>query len=204
MKKVFSGIAWVLGVAVISLVLSGLTFAAETKAESKEKPGATVTQETKLTADVVKIDHKKRIAVLAGPDGNTLEIHVKPDIKNLDRVKVGDKLNITYTQTVSIHVRSAKEGTSTQAASASTENKVNEGGMPGRTEVNKLEFIAKVISLDQKKRLVTLKGPEGNEQTYEVDKSVKKLKNVKVGDEVVVNITETTAGIVEAVEQTKK
>ena len=43
---------------------------------------------------------------------------------------------------------------------------------------------AKVQAIDHTKREVTLKGPLGNVITFTVDKRVKRLKEVKVGDEV--------------------
>src|SRR5437870_5712033 len=43
---------------------------------------------------------------------------------------------------------------------------------------------AKVLAIDQEKREVTLKGPLGNEVTFVVDQRVKRLNEVKVGDEV--------------------
>lgn len=50
---------------------------------------------------------------------------------------------------------------------------------------------AMVTHIDQKKRLVTLKGPQGNEQTIEVGPEVKNLAQVKKGDTVTVNYLES-------------
>ena len=63
--------------------------------------------------------------------------------------------------------------------------------------VNTSEITAKVEAIDYKKRTVTLKGPEGNVRTFTVDKSVKKFSNVKVGDELVVRVTDALAIVVE-------
>ncbi|MGO9689996.1 MAG: hypothetical protein ACLP2X_15830 [Syntrophobacteraceae bacterium] len=43
------------------------------------------------------------------------------------------------------------------------------------------------------KRTVTLKGPEGKIRTYKVGKEVKKFKQVKKGDQVVLRVTEALA-----------
>lgn len=50
---------------------------------------------------------------------------------------------------------------------------------------------AVVTNIDQKKRLVTLKGPEGNENTIEVGPEAVNLPQVKKGDTVTVTYTET-------------
>jgi len=180
------------------MVWTPITFAAETTGESLEKPAGSVSENTTMTATVKSLDVKKRKMVLADENGNTMVVNVKPDVKNLDRLKVGDKVRMDYTQVVSLQVRSAQSGPS---ASASTSTQVDPGAMPNKTFINQSEFVAKVISIDQKKRLVTLLGPSGGEETYEISKQAKRLKNVKTGDEVVVKIVETLAISAEAVEK---
>lgn len=54
-----------------------------------------------------------------------------------------------------------------------------------------IQATAVVTYIDQKKRLVTLKGPQGNEQTIEVGPEVKNLAQVKKGDTVTVNYLES-------------
>jgi hypothetical protein len=56
---------------------------------------------------------------------------------------------------------------------------------------NTLEARASVTQLDLATRVMTLRGPAGNEFTFEVDPAVRNLPQVKVGDEVVVRYYET-------------
>jgi DNA-binding beta-propeller fold protein YncE len=56
-----------------------------------------------------------------------------------------------------------------------------------------ISITATVENIDLKHRLVTLKGPEGNEVTIHVDKRVKNLPQVKKGDQVVVDYLESIA-----------
>ena len=56
---------------------------------------------------------------------------------------------------------------------------------------NTLEARATVTQLDLATRLMTLRGPAGNEFTFEVDQAVRNLPQVKVGDDVVVRYFET-------------
>jgi hypothetical protein len=53
-----------------------------------------------------------------------------------------------------------------------------------RADVILVSITAKVESMDLDKREVTVKGPLGNSVTLEVDKRVKRLGEVKVGDEI--------------------
>ncbi len=55
---------------------------------------------------------------------------------------------------------------------------------------NTLEARASVTQLDLATRVMTLRGPAGNEFTFEVDPAVRNLPQVKVGDEVVVRYYE--------------
>jgi hypothetical protein len=52
--------------------------------------------------------------------------------------------------------------------------------------------LANVEAVDQKKKIVTLKGPEGKVVDVKV-RDAKVLKDVKVGDQVAANITESVA-----------
>ncbi len=72
--------------------------------EGKKPSGVAVATDV-LTATVVKIDAKKRTATLKGPDGNTHDINVAPDVQNLEKVKKGDKVMVKMTRTLAIEVR---------------------------------------------------------------------------------------------------
>src|SRR5215471_7889887 len=52
----------------------------------------------------------------------------------------------------------------------------------GRQEARLISITSKVEAIDLPNREVTLKGPLGNSETYVIDKSVKRLDEVKVGD----------------------
>ena len=59
--------------------------------------------------------------------------------------------------------------------------------------MNTVTVTALVTAVDQANRIVTLKGPEGNEFSVVVDQSVKNLPQVKVGDMLVVKYLEAVA-----------
>jgi hypothetical protein len=66
-------------------------------------------------------------------------------------------------------------------------------GEKGAEDILTATVTAKVRKLDQKSRMITLKGPEGNEVTFKVSDAVKRLKEVKVGDDVVVEYIQSIA-----------
>jgi hypothetical protein len=73
-----------------------------------EMPGGMAAQQSTVTATVMAIDKKKGTITLKGPDGKTV-IAKAEDPKNLDKVKVGDELLITYTEALAISVEKAKK-----------------------------------------------------------------------------------------------
>lgn len=76
------------------------------RANPGEKPAAAAADAVTVTAKIVKIDKKTKRVTLKGPEGNTAVVAVK-DPARLERVKVGDLVEITYTQALAISVEAA-------------------------------------------------------------------------------------------------
>jgi len=75
-------------------------------AEPGQKPGAVGGRVMTLVADIVKIDRKHQQVTLKGAKGKTLTVDVeRPEV--FDKIKVGDRVEITYTEAVGIDVRAA-------------------------------------------------------------------------------------------------
>ena len=68
-----------------------------------EKPAGVVAQQTMLTVTITAIDPSVPSVTLKGPKGNTRTIKVK-DPQKLQGVKVGDVVDITYTEAVAVKV----------------------------------------------------------------------------------------------------
>jgi Cu/Ag efflux protein CusF len=74
-----------------------------------ETPAGVIGQQVTVTATIVGIDKKAHTATIKGPEGNTVTVKAR-DPKNLDRVKVGDNVEITYTEALAISIdKSAKK-----------------------------------------------------------------------------------------------
>jgi len=82
----------------------------ETVARAKpgEKPAGVVAKQVTVTATVEKIDKKKMIATLKGPEGKVVDVKVQ-NPKNLENVNVGDQVVITYTEAVAVSVEKPKK-----------------------------------------------------------------------------------------------
>lgn len=156
-----------------------------------DKPGVVVADVVVITATVEAVDKDKRTVTLKGPKGRTVVLKVGPDAKNFDQIKVGDKVKGKFLDAVALFVR--KSGAPPDAAEMQAVSVSPRGQKPMVMAVDTVEITAKVEKIDYTKRLVTLKGPDGQMKTIKVDSRVKRLGEVKVGDEIVLRHTEAVA-----------
>jgi Cu/Ag efflux protein CusF len=159
------------------------------------KPSVTKSMLIQATATVQAIDLAKRKVTLKGEGGEIFDITVGKEVKNLPQVKVGDLVVVKYYESIAVNVMKAGEapkGTSTMAMG----KRAKPGQMPSGMIGKQVTVTANVTAIDQKKQEVTLKGPEGKTVQVHV-KDPKNLKNVQVGDDVVITYTEALAISVE-------
>jgi len=72
------------------------------------RPAGVVGTETSVNATITGIDKKAKTATLKGEDGKSVTVTPR-DPKNLEKVKVGDRLVITYTDAVAVKVEKAEK-----------------------------------------------------------------------------------------------
>ena len=118
-------------------------------------------------------------------------IKAGPEVKNFDQIHVGDVLTARYLESVALVVRKADAGPS--ANESRTVEVAPKGHKPAARIAETKEVTATVEAIDYATRTVTLRGPEGNARTIKVDPSVKRLNDVKKGDQVVARYTEGLA-----------
>jgi hypothetical protein len=163
-----------------------------TTADVTTAPGKVgASQTTKMTATVVLIDLASRDLVLIDSQGKMHKVNVSDQARNLDQVKVGDKVTAEYTEAISLQLR--KRGTAGPPASAETAMIRSPKGMkPGGAVGRKVTAFATVMAVNPKTQLVTLRGPLGNEYDLQVLDPAQ-LKAVTKADEVEVVYTEALA-----------
>jgi hypothetical protein len=82
------------------------TTSASQSAQPGSKPAAVMAQQTTVTVKITAIDTQAPTVTFMGPKGNKETIKVR-DPKNLNGVKVGDMVDITYTESLAIKVDEA-------------------------------------------------------------------------------------------------
>lgn len=144
-----------------------------------------------VVGEITAVDAANRIVSIKGPKGNVSDMLVDERVRNLEQVKVGDRVRLTYRVGVALALLKGGDGIrekiETESASRSAP-----GAKPGGTLVKTTTVIANVEAVNQKRKIVTLKGPEGKVVDVQV-KDPQVLKDVKVGDQVGARITESVA-----------
>ena len=174
---------------ILFLLMTCMSAAAmDKKAETADTPAVVAADLGEITATVQAVDYNNQTITLKGPNGNVATVDVHSRVKNLDKVKVGDKVRIKFYKSVVVYV--ARTDRKPEAIGAVKMGVAPHGDMPGIESVDVMEVIAKVDSVDHKKGTITLTGPRGNRHTLKVDKKAKYFNDIKKGDDVVVRATE--------------
>jgi hypothetical protein len=162
-------------------------------AEVTTAPGKVGASRTyKVTATVVSIDLGSRDLVLIDSKGKMHQVNVSDQARNLDQVKIGDKVNAEYTEAISLQLKKRGTGDASPASVQETMVRSPKGAKPAGAVGRKMTALATVVAVDPKKQFVTLRGPQGNEFDVEV-LDPEQLKAVTKGDEVEVVYTEALA-----------
>jgi len=90
------------------LLVGGMTtFSAAQQKESganDAKPGKVVVEVVKLTGTVKAVDPQNKTVTVEGSGGRTVTVNAE-NARNLDQVKVGDKVNLRYTEELALFVQ---------------------------------------------------------------------------------------------------
>ena len=138
------------------------------------------------TAVVESINASERTVVLRHPDGSRTTYECGPDVINFGQIKVGDQVTATVGEELAIVLtkRSVHPGASQTSAIV----RAPLGAKPAGKIVNTTTFTAKVVSVDQVQRQVTLQTMDGRNKTVKVGPDIN-LANVQPGDNVGVQLT---------------
>ncbi len=194
------------GTSTIALAISAIMISTTPLAARAQTPTVDVTSApgkvrasgtVKMTATVLSIDMGSRDVLLMDSQGKLHTVNVSDQARNLDQVRVGDKVTAEYTEAISLQLkkRGAAGGPPVSAEEAMV--RTPKGAKPGAAVGRKVSAIATVTAVNSKEQFVTLRGPLGNEYDVQVLDPAQ-LKAVKKGDEVEVVYTEALAISVES------
>jgi len=155
----------------------------------------------KIVATVKALDLAKREITLQEAHGKSETFKVLPDVRNLDKVNVGDRVVIKYTQGLVMQMQAPGEAPVAPEAAVSAE-RAAPGSTPAAGMAASVRATVTIRDIDMKNRMVTLEGPEGN--LYRVKAGPKvHLEKAKVGDKLDATYTESVAVAVEPASKAK-
>jgi hypothetical protein len=209
MQTPFTMIAGVLAFAFSSLIIAPC----EAQPIELDADAAELVQ---VTARVDAIDKKKRLVTITGPLGHTVVVRAGPEVKNLDRVKAGDDIVVSYYEEVAVIVRkydgppktdgqgfvqAEEEGMDLDPPTVEVDEAAAvapQGAKPGAAAAETVTVTTTVEAVDYNNRVVTLKGPNGTVRKVRVGSAVQNLNEIKPGDTVTLQVTEAVAVNVQA------
>jgi len=160
-----------------------------------ERPSFSASQTIMVSAVVEEINHETRVVTVRKADGEAITFTASDEARNLDQVDVGDMLLAEYEETVSIQVL-ANDGLEPEAAAVDAMARTKEGEMPGFAAMEATVVTATVEEINIEANTFKLKGPDGAVNEY-VARNPENLKRSKVGDLVVITVTQAVAIVVE-------
>jgi hypothetical protein len=129
----------------------------------------------KEPAIVRSVDQSNRtIAVQAVDAGTTTTYKIGPQVEHFDRVKVGDKVQPAVTEELTIYA-------------------LRDGQLPdAHGAAQTIAADAKVLKVDRSYRLLTVRYPNGRDETFKVGLEVR-LDEMEAGDSVVIRPIEAVS-----------
>ena len=161
-------------------------------AEEPAKPVVS-SQFQKVEATVEAINPTTREVSLRGPRG-PLTVAVSPDVKNFDKVHVGDKVVVSYYEGIAAQM--AKDGTTVKEPAVSTFAYPAQGGAkPGGGAGASVTTTVTIEDVDKGTNTVAFKRQDGSVHIIEVKSPnmQKFIRTLKRGDSVEVTYTESVA-----------
>lgn len=158
------------------LTASGLVFALSFPSWAQVTQSQTIT----LSGTVETIDQSRRTLNIKKTDGSFETVEVPASAKRFDELKVGDRVTVTYNNTVSARLKPPGEAEVDTGRQTST---MGQEARPGGATAVQRTMTATVSAIDKGSSTISVVGPNGWKYSRRVvDPTV--LDKVKVGDKV--------------------
>jgi Cu/Ag efflux protein CusF len=153
-----------------------------------------------ITATVERIEPKQRLVELRKGD-EVKTIQVPAEVRNFEKIKVGDEVAVTYYEGLAAEFKKKGESTTVGVLDATTGTaRMPQGAArPGAAVANKVKTTVVIEGVDSDTHSVTFTGPSGLTRTVDVvdPKAQKFIAGLKKGDEVELTYVEALAVTVE-------
>jgi hypothetical protein len=146
------------------------------------------------SAVVTAIDTPARRLSVTTDDGSRAEVMLDPTVKNIDRIRIGDRVVVSYYQGVAAEVRKSGE-TPRQTEQTGFEATSRAGEQPGASVGTQLRTTVTVVAVDREDNTITVRSPDGRTRTLNVVRAEGQqfIAGLRAGDQVDVSFTEAVA-----------
>lgn len=111
-------------------------------------------------ATVVAIDMKNRIVTLKAENGREFSVTAGPEVRNLDKIKVGDIVTTTYYEAVAI---AAKKTDAAPMMTVETEGaRAKKGEQPGAVVLRRIHVVTTILGHNADTQSILVRGPLGH------------------------------------------
>jgi hypothetical protein len=157
-----------------------------------------------MTGTVEDIEVPERLLTVVGPDGTTIVGIISPDVKDIKKIKLKDKVTIDYSQEIAVALRNPEgppaaaqdgmeaeetSGMDMNAPTVAEQDWVESTPSGAESDLTTVEVTDTIAAIDKKMRTVTFAGTGGKTRTIYVPPTVTGFDDLQVGDTVVIEVT---------------
>jgi Cu/Ag efflux protein CusF len=152
----------------------------QTQTEKKPPKPMSERAEVTETFTIEAIDYQSRLVTLKDSKGNMDTVTAGPEVKRFSELKPGDKIKMTYYESVLYSIRPST-GTAPPESTSTMHRETT--GKPGATMTKTLTASVVIDAIDLNTPSVSVKTDDGKTMSFKV-KDKKNLEQLKVGDRV--------------------
>jgi hypothetical protein len=186
----------------LTLVIAQAASAQNTEGAAASGPGVVAAgRSVEAAATITAIDKATRTIKLKGPKGDIHSVVAGAEVKNFDKLKVGDTVVAKYVEALVVELKKGG-GQPLGMTESSGTAAAKPGEAPGAGAARQVKLVGNVVALDAATQTVTLKG-----KTRTVDMQVKdpeQFKLIAIGDQIQATYTDAVAVAVDATKAAKK
>ena len=177
-------------------VIAALALSLAVPAFAATQQPVTKSQTTRAVATITAIDSTSRLITLKTDKGEEDSFRAGPDMARFNELKVGDKVNVAFTESIVFAVRKPGD-TSATATTGDAAVTRGTGARPGGTIAGQIKTTVTVKAIDTKAPSITVQTEDGRTVTRLVQ-DAKNLQGIKVGDKADITYTQAVLVSVES------
>jgi hypothetical protein len=154
------------------------------------EPGKAAAMKTvELRGTVAGINKATRALSIKGAT-RTIEVIAGEEVRNFDQIKVGDELVVRFIEALTLELKKTRAPTGGSVSGAAA--RAAPGARPAGAMGREVTILADVVAVDPAKKIISLRGPQGNVVDLPVQ-NPDHFKVVQKGDQVEAVYTEAVA-----------